>query len=176
MTVKEILTEIAGDPEKPNRFSKKSFNKLLSAMANDFEFEELVAQVEGGEYKGDKSYNPAKELRKWCRKVVEKAGIDKNESALIETADFTIDDVSGLHEYFASALYEFMASGNKYNIIPKKDLNAVMSIKPVGKKVKEVKARNPHTGEEMDPYEQETAEHRELKAQNKVPKYLKHRL
>lgn len=176
MTVKEILTEIAGDPEKPSRFSKKSFNKLLKAMANDFEFEELVAQVENGEYTGDSSYNPAKELRKWCRKVVEKAGIDKNESALVESADFVIDDVSGLHEYFAAALYEFMASGNKYSIIPKKDLNATMSFRKEPKKTKEIKARNPHTGEVMDPYNQETDEHRVLKASNKVPKYLKHRL
>lgn len=177
MKVKEVLQEIQAKSEKsPNRFSKKSFKKLLKAMANDQDFEELIAQVKGGEYVGDEIIYPAKELRKWCRKMVEKAGVDKSESAKVLDKDFVIDDVDGIYEFFASVLYEFMASGNSYSILPKKDLKGDIYIKSIEEKTKTVKCRNPKTGEDMDPFDQKVEEHRVLAVKSPAPDYLKHRI
>lgn len=177
MKVKDVLMEIRSKSEEsPNRFSKKSFKKLLKAMANDDDFGELIAQVKGGEYVGDEIIYPSKELRKWCRKMVEKAGVDKSESGKVLEKDFVIDDVDGLYEYFASVLYEFMAAGNKFSTIPKRDLKGDIYIKSVEEKTKTIKCRNPKTGEEMDPFQQRVEKHRALGVSSPAPDYLKHRI
>lgn len=175
MKVAEILEEIRSKSEdSTNMYSDKRFKKLMKAMANDDTFEELVAEVKSGEYLGDKKYNPAKELRKWCVKVVQKAGVDKEEAKKVLEKDFVIDDVEGLPEFFAATLYEFMAAGNAYDIIPKKDLKASIRIGKVDEKVRTI-SRNPQTGESITPYDMVTEAHRAVSVKNPSPKYLKHR-
>lgn len=175
MTVAEVLEEIRAKGDSKAIYSEKKFKKLMKAMANDKKFTELVAKVKNGEYIGDEEYNPATKLREWCVKVVKKAGIDKAEAQKVLDEDFIIDDVEGLPEFFAATLYEFMASGNTYDIIPKKDMKANIRITDVPEKTKTVKSRNPQTGEVMDPFEQTTEAHRVVSVKSPAPKYLKHR-
>lgn len=174
MTVKEVLENIKGGAT-PNRFSKDKFDKLLLAMANDTEFKGLVAQVKGGEYVGDIEVEVAEGLRKWVKGVLEDVGMDKADAAIVLDPSYKFKNVNGLQEYFAHTLYNFLAAGNKYDLVPQKDFKATIHIADVAEGVKTGMARNPKTGENLGEYEVTTEAYRTLKVSSPAPDYLKHR-
>ena len=80
MKVKDALESMHGTVSadgkvKLNRFNKKKFADLMVALANDTEFTSEVARsVNGGDECVVEEIAVSKEFRKWCRKLVEKAG------------------------------------------------------------------------------------------------------
>lgn len=176
MTVKEVLEEIKSAGEnKYNRFSKKSFNKLMKAMANDPEFEVKVAQVKGGVLVDEIPVMVSKEFRKFLKGVVEKAGIDKKESEFVLDPSFTIDNVDGLYEFFTAALYKYIEAGNKFEMPQTKDFKGTLYMKSNAPAKKTRKPRNPRSGEYMDEYEETTEAYHSLGVSSPCPSWLKSR-
>ena len=80
-SVAEVLESIRPTPAVKengkanlNRFSKKSFNALLTAMANDPEFTTDFAVSSKGELKSVDQIKVTEGFRKWLKMVVEVAG------------------------------------------------------------------------------------------------------
>lgn len=170
LTVKEALEKTSG-----GRFNKKAFNEVLKAMANDTDFVAKVASVKKGELEGVEDVLVTKGFRKWIQGIVEKAGIDKAESALVLEDSFTIDNVDGLYEFFAEAVYEYISAGNQFNLLPKEDFKGSIYLKDVVASTRKMKCRNPKTGEDLGEVEIEYATHKELGVSSGCPEYLKTR-
>ena len=181
MTVEEALATMQAKKNAKgetilNRFNKKSFNNLLLAMANDVEFTSKVAKKVKNE-DGTDSFEledvmVTKEFRKWCKKIAEKAGIDRAESERIMTSDFTINDVEGLYDFFATALYEYMNAGNKFELPSKEDFEGSFFIKEVDEVTKEYDGRNPKDGSFTGRYKSTNKKHKEAKVKSSCPSWL----
>lgn len=172
-TVGDVLNEIKMKGNTPNRFSKKAFNRLVKAMVNDPTFTEAVAESSGEELIKVTDVAVSEGFRKFLKKVLEKAGMDKKDSEVVLGKDFTIDNVDGLYEFFAAALYEYMNAGNKFDLLQKENFKGSLYLADVeaGSKVSEVK--NPSTGEKIGTFEFSHKAYQTLKVTSPCPKYLK---
>lgn len=172
MTVNEIKESITAQPGTYNRFNKKNFEKLIKSMVNDPEFTTAVAHVKGGELASISEIKVTEGFRTFIKKVLEKFGVDKNESARVLSPEFNIDNVEGLYEFFATAIYEYISTGNTFDLIPKEDFRGGIRMKTVEESVKETTAYSPQTRECLGTYETKKPKHRVLVAKSSCPKYL----
>ena len=172
-SVGTVLEEIKQKGNRPSRFSKKAFNRLMKAMVNDPTFTEAVAESSGEELVKITDVAVSDGFRKFLKKVLEKAGMDKKDSEVVLGKEFTIDNVDGLYEFFAAAMYEYMNAGNKFDLLQKETLKASLYLSAVeaGSRVGEV--RNPQTKESMGNYEFSHKAYQTLKVSSPCPKYLK---
>ena len=183
LTVEEVLAQMEakrddeGNIKTFNQFNKKNFTKLLKAMMNDPSLTTQVAKVTKGQLESVEEIAVGSDFRNWCRKLVEKAGVDPNESQVVMTKDFQIDSADGLYEFFATAVWLYMEKGNLFQLLPKEDCKAAsFGVKKV-KANKTVRAtRNPITGEDNGTFEFSEEDHREMFVKNAgCPDYLKQR-
>ena len=172
-TVGLVLDEIKSSGKAPNRFSKKSFNRLMKAILNDPSFTEGIAVSSGEELIKVEQLAVSEGFRKFLKKILEKAGMDKTDSEIVMSKDFTIDNVDGLYEFFAAALYEYMDAGNKFDLLPKEDFKGSIYLAEVAASTKVSEVRNPQTKETLGTYEFKYEKHKTLKASSPCPKYLK---
>lgn len=172
-TVGLVLDEIKQKGKSPNRFSKKSFNKLVKAMLNDPSFTEAVAVSSGEELVRVEQIAVSEDFRKFLKRVLEKAGMDKKDSEVVLGKDFTIDNVDGLYEFFAAAMYEYMNAGNKFDLLPKEDFRGSLYLQTVEASTKISEVKNPQTKESLGNYEFMYQQHKTLKSSSPCPKYLK---
>lgn len=169
--VNDVLKEI--NPKKENkRFNKKEFNKLLTAIANDPDFTTHVARGKKGEI-NVKEIMPTKEFRKWCKKLLEKVGLDSKESSIVLKKDFQFDNMEGIYEFFTEALYLYMSNGNKFDFIPKKDFKGTIGVKKVKKSVNVADVFSPKDRKFLGKYETTKEEHNVLTVKSSCPSYLK---
>ena len=120
---------------KLNRFNKKKFSELLTALANDTEFTTQVAKsVNGGTEFTVEEVAVTKEFRKWLKKQVEKCGVDRMESEKILTNEYVIDDMNPFYDFFTTAMVEYMNAGNYFQFASRPDFEATLSTKKVDKK------------------------------------------
>lgn len=175
LTVSEALEMVKGDTQKPNRFSKKNFNILMTALANDVDFTAKVANVKKGELESVEDIMITKGFRKWCKKLVEKAGVDKSESERILTDAFVIDDMDGLYEFFATALYEYCKAGNRFSLLSTDDFKGSISIKNVPETTTVADAYSPKDRSYLGTYETTKGAHKELVVKTGCPDFLKNR-
>lgn len=182
-SVSEVLESIRPNPvvkengkTNHNRFSKKSFNELLTAMVNDPDFTTDFAVSAKGELKSIEELRVTEGFRKWVRMVVEAAGIDKNESEIVMTKDFVIPNMDGIYELFTTAMYEYMKNGSRFDMIPKKDFKASLAMNKKGPKTKKGTLLNPSTGEILGTYSTEMAEHWEIGVKSGCPNWMKKRM
>lgn len=180
ISVDEVLAEITATKKENgdwnyNRFNKKNFEKLMKAMINDADFKTQVAKVKKGELDSVEEIEVSKGFRKFVKKVVEKFGVDKTESEKILTSDFTIDNVEGLYEFFATAMYLYIEKGNRFDLIPKKDFKGSVALKKVKKSSKTSAAHSPQTREYLGDFEVTKEEHDVLVVKSSCPSYLKSR-
>lgn len=168
-----VLDEIKQKGNTPNRFSKKAFNRLMRAILNDPTFTEKVAVSSGEELIKVEEIAVSEEFRKFLKKVLEKAGIDKKDSEVVLSKDFTIDNVDGLYEFFAAAMYEYMNAGNKFDLLPKEDFKGSLYLSTVAASSRVSTVRNPQTNESMGDFEFSHKAYKTLKATSPCPKYLK---
>jgi hypothetical protein len=183
-TVEEVLAtmqakEGASGKMIPNRFNKRNFTALMTAMANDPEFTTKVAKTRKGELESLEDIMVSKDFRKFCRTVAEKCGVDKTESARVLTNEITFSqsDLSGLYEFFATAVYEYMAAGNHFEFLPKEDFTGSIALKDVPETTKVSESFYPKDKERVSlgMYETTKKAHKELTAKSGCPKFLKHR-
>jgi len=179
MTVDEALASMAGkkngDKLVPNRFSKKNFNRLMIAMLNDTEFVHKKANIKGDQLEDVKEIMVTRNFRRFCKKLVEKCGVDKLESEKIMTPDFTIDDVDGLYDFFAAALYKYMEVGNRFDLIPTVDFKGSITIKEIPESVRVSEAFSPQDRKLLGIYETTKEAHKVVVAKAECPKHLKKR-
>ena len=154
-----------------NRFNKSNFNTLMLAMANDVDFTTQVAK----KVKDDVELEDVmvtKSFRKWCKRLLESAGMDKSESEKVLTKDFTIDNVDGLYEFFTTAVYLYLDAGNRFDFPNKKDFQGgiVLSDKEESEKIYE--ARNPKDGKSLGKVKTKKGKHKALTAKSTCPSYL----
>lgn len=175
-TVEEALADMKGKVNAkgvmlPNKFNKKRFNALMLAMINDPNFTERIT-VSRGDTIDHEEIMVSKGFRKWCRHLVEKAGMDKMESERVMTTDFTIDNVDGLYDFFASALYEYMNAGNRFDLLPKDDFVGGIELRDIDEVVRVGTAKSPRTGEILGTFKTKKKKHKEIKSKTKCPKWL----
>lgn len=182
-TVAAVLESIRPNPvvkdngkTNHNRFSKKAFNELLTAMVNDPDFTTDFAVSAKGELKSVEELRVTEGFRKWLQKVVEIAGIDKAESAVVLSKDFVIPNMDGLYELFTTAMYEYMKNGSRFDLIPKKDFKASFAMNKKAPKTKTGTLLNPSTGEVLGTYSTDMAEHWEASVKSSCPNWMKKRM
>ena len=160
--------------DKVNRFNKKKFNDHMLKLINDNDFKFEVSRFSNGELKLHEIM-PTKEFRKWCKKLLIQAGMDKKEASKVLKGDFTIESVQGLYEFFACAVYSYMEEGNKFDFIPTSDFKGSLYLSKVPKTKKTSKYYSPKDRSFIGEFEIETSEHTKLKSSSECPKYLKKR-
>lgn len=181
MTVKEVLAEMTAEMKANgkisyNRFNKKNFEKLLKAAANDVDLVASVVKVKKGQIDSIENIEVTKGFRKFCKKLVEKFGVDKTESEKILTKDFQFDSTVGLYEFFAEVMYLYLEAGNRFELLPKKDFKGSIAVK----KVKETKTRtsaySPKDRAYLGDFDITKSEHTVLTVKSPCPKYLINRV
>lgn len=182
-SVAEVLESIRPTPAVKengkanlNRFSKKSFNALLTAMVNDPEFTTDFAVSSKGELKSVDQIKVTEGFRKWLKMVVEVAGIDKAESEIVMSKDFVIPNMDGIYELFTTCMYEYMKAGNRFDLMPKSDFKASFAMKKKGPTTKKGTLLNPSTGEVLGTYSTDMAEHWEASVKSSCPNWMKKRM
>jgi hypothetical protein len=183
MTVEEALTSMKAKEGKNgnpviNRFNKKNFTTLMTAMANDPEFATKVVKVKNNEIESIEDVMVTKGFREFCKRIVEKAGVDKKESEIVLTSDFVFNtsDLNGLYEFFAEAVYKYMATGNQFDFLPKEDFKGSMSLKDVAEVTKTAEAFNPKDRSSLGTYKTTKKAHKELAVKSTCPSFLKNRI
>lgn len=180
ISVDEVLKEMQATQKDNgkynyNRFNKKNFEKLMKAMLNDPDFTTEVAHAKKGKLDSVDKIKVTEGFRKFCKKVIEKCGIDKNESGRILTKDFTFDSVEGLYEFFATAMYLYIDHGNRFDLLPKPDFKGSIALKNVPKSSKTTAAHSPQTREYLGNFETTKDKHKVLVVKSPCPSYLKSR-
>lgn len=180
-TVEEVMKEITVQPNANGKlvfakFSKDKFNALMRAMFNDPNFTTQKAIVKSGELAEVEEIAVTKGFRKFIKHVLEKYGVDEAESNKVLTEDFTVDNVDGLYEFFATALYEYIDSGNKFDLIPKSDFKGSICLKDRAPTSKVVDTYQPKTREHLGTYEVSKGAHKVLSVKSSCPKYLRKRM
>ncbi|HAU84363.1 MAG TPA: hypothetical protein DCW90_02285 [Lachnospiraceae bacterium] len=157
-----------------NRYNKKNFEKVLTAITSDPEFKFQVNKISKGELTSIEDISIGENFRNWCRKLVEAAGVDKNDSAVVMSEDFDVPSMNDWADFIAAAMLTYMDAGNEITLPSHGDIIPMtISVQKVPKTKKEKNARNPQTGEELGTFEYETAAHKAGKVKCKVPAYLK---
>jgi hypothetical protein len=177
LSVEEAIKTITGDCSKNSdklRFNRKKFNLLMTALANDVDFTTHIAKVVGDGYELTRIM-PTKQFRLWCKKLLEKAGMDRTESKKVLSSDFEIDNVDGLYEFFASAIYMYIDEcKSEFDLLPKEDFKGGIYLKHVPEKTrKNVKTYSPKDRSFLGEYDETIKAHKELKLGATIPKYLK---
>ena len=180
ISVAEVLEEMSASRKEDgtfnyNRFNKKNFEKLMKTMLNDPNFKTEVAHVKKGELDSIEEIEVSKEFRKFCKRIIEKSGVDKKESERILTDEFMFDNVSGLYEFFATAMWLYIEKGNRFDLLPKKNFKGSICIKDVKKSSNTKAAYSPQTRDYLGDFEVTKEEHQILSVKSSCPSYLKSR-
>ena len=115
---------------------------------------------------------PTKKFRKWCKKLVEKMGVDKSESEKIMTNEFLIENMDGLYDFFTEAVYLYMTAGNRFDLPSRNGFQGGIYLKDIPEKTSVSETKNPQTHESMGKYERTKKAHKELKVKSSCPSYL----
>ena len=174
ITVEEVLDEMRATRKENgdfnyNRFNKKNFEKLMKTMLNNPDFKTQVVKVKNGEISSVEDIEVSKGFRKFCKKVIEKSGVDKKESERILTDEFMFDNVDGLYEFFATAMYLYIEAGNRFDLLPKKEFKGSIAMKHVKKSSKTIAAHSPQTREYLGDFEVTKDEHNILSVKSPCP-------
>lgn len=181
LTVDEVLAEISAN-RKDNgaleikQFSKKNFEKLLKAMLNDPNFSVKVAKIKNKEIDSIEDVEVSKGFRKFCKKVIEKSGIDKAESERILTSDFTFDNVDGLYEFMAAAIYLYIEKGNKFDFLTTPDFKGSLYIKEIDSVEETKEAFNPKTRESLGVFTTKKKKYKSIATKSGCPAWCKSRI
>lgn len=180
-SVQEILAQITAQPNENGKvvlakFSKEKFNSLMRAMFNDPDYEFDRAIVSHGELVDVEKIAVSKGFRKFCKHILEKYGVDNAESEKVMTAEFTVDTVEGLYDFFAAALYEYIDAGNKFDLIPQPDFRGSVCLKDRGESSKTSDVYQPKTREFLGTYEVKKKPHKTLSVKSSCPKWLRSRI
>jgi hypothetical protein len=88
--------------------------------------------------------------------------------------EFQFTNVDGLYEFIATAVYEYMDDGNKFNFLPRYDFKGGIELetKEEVEKTSKLKDKDGNVTE----YHTLMGKHKKLKASSGCPSYLKKRI
>jgi hypothetical protein len=173
LTVEEALSVI-NKKEGYVRFNKQNFEMLTLALLNDNNFTSKVAKYRKGKLTVEEIM-PTKKFRQWCKKLLESTGMDSKDADIVMSDNFKIDNVEGLYEFFTSAIYEYIKTGNRFDFPNKEDFNGGIYLKKVKGSKKKCKEYNPKNRELLGTYLIEKEDYNKLCTKSTCPKYLKKR-
>lgn len=157
-----------------NRYNKKNFEKVLTAMTSDPDFTFQVNKISKGELQSVEDIAVGHNFRNWCKKLLEAAGVDSKESAVVFNEDFNVPSMDTWADFIAAAALTYMGAGNEIALPGHDDIVPMsISIQKVKEQKKVRDGRNPKTGENLGTFEHVTKAHRAGKVKSKVPAYLK---
>lgn len=171
LSVEEALELVKQKGKSVNTFSKKNFNILATALVNDNNFKIQVAKKVSGECQLE-DVMVTSEFRKWCKKLVEKAGVDSVESEKVLSDEFKINDVSAVVDFMTAAIYEYMNAGNRFDLPDREDFHGGFYLKNVEETTKTRDAKNPKDGTYIGTFETTKKKHKILAAKSSCPTYL----
>ena len=148
---------------------------MLTAIANDPGFTSQVAEIKNGEFAGYAEVAIGEKFRSWVRKVVEKAGVDTTESAVVLSDGFVIPNCEWMYDFFAEAMYLYMVNGGMFNMPKKEDFEGSLRIATVPASETEKEIKRPG-GESMGMFRVKDKEYKKLVASSGIPKYLRERI
>ena len=105
-------------------------------MTSDPEFTFQVNKISKGELQSVEDIAVGHNFRNWCKKLVEAAGVDSKESAIVFNEDFNVPSMDTWADFIAAAALTYMGAGNEI-ALPGHDDIVPMSISI--QKVKEQK-------------------------------------
>lgn len=158
------------------KYSKDKFNALMRAIINDPNYTTEKAVVKNGELVSIEKIAVSQGFRKFIKHALEQYGVDSAESEKVLSGDFTVDNADGLYDFFATALYEYIESGNKFDLIPKEDFKGSICLKDRPETTKVVDTYQPKTREHLGTYEVTKKKHKVLSVKSSCPKYLRKRM
>ena len=161
-----------------NRFNKKNFATLMTGMANDLTLTSDIVKVKNGDIESVEKVLVTEGFRQFCKKIIEKAGVDKKESAVVLTSDFefNIADFNGFYEFIEYAIYKYMELGNQFDFQPREDFKGSISLKDVDEVTKTAEAFSPKDRSSLGVYKTTKKKHKELAVKSSCPSYLKNRI
>lgn len=180
-TLNEVLDEIRADRKDNGKiayrqFTRTNFEKVCRAIANDPDFEtDFAVWIKDQDTITVDRLKVSYPFRLWLKRVLEQFGIDKNESKLVLEDDYEVPKMDWCYDFFATVLYEYIASGNKFMMIPKSDFKGKLYMKENEPSTKRTKAKNPRTGEYLGEFEIKNERYCSLAVESPCPDYLKTR-
>lgn len=180
-TLEEVLNEIRAERKENGKisykqFTKTNFEKVCRAVANDPNFEtDMAIWIKDQDTVTIDKVKVSMPFRLWLKKVLEQFGIDKNESQMVLGDDYVVPKMDWCYDFFATVLYEYIASGNKFQMIPKTDFKGKLYLKENESATKKTKAKNPRTGEYLGEFEVTNEKYCSLAVDSPCPEYLKKR-
>ena len=184
MTVDEVLAEIQAKKKIDkkgvekfvyNRFNKKTYTNLLRAMMNDPNLKMVTVKLKKGDIDTTDDIMVSQLFREFLKGVLIKAGVDASDASAVMSEDFTIDNADGLYEFFATSLYLYMNSGNKFDLIPTPELKASIYLDTIPESSKTAEVRDPKTKESMGTFETTKKAHKVVKVKSSCPSWLSSR-
>ena len=159
-----------------NRFSKKKFNQLLKALANDPEYKTQVAVIKQNGIESVQELSVYDEFRGFVHKLLVSAGMDKEDAKIALSENYTVDSVDGLYEFFATAMWLYMDAGNKFDLPTREDFKGSIYLKEVPEVIKTSKVFSPQTKESLGERTTKSKKHKEVKVKSSCPSWMKERL
>ena len=154
-----------------NRFNVDRFNTVMRALINDPDFT-FTSTTLVSDNAVDKEIKPTEKMREFIYKILVNAGVDKSDAKSVMKSDFKIDNVDGLYEFFTVGMQLFMNEGNKFDLIPTKDMKATLALKSVAATEVTKEVKNPKDGSIIGTFKTSTKAHKILKAVSKPQKNL----
>lgn len=185
LKVKDVIAEMTavkkvnkkGEEEFTyNRFSKKKFNQLLKALANDPEYKTQVANIKANGIDSVEELSVYEGFREFVKNLLISAGMDQEDAKIALTEKYTIDKVDGLYEFFATAMWLYIEAGNKFDLLTKEDFKGSIYIKDVPETIKTTKVISPQTKESLGERTTKNKKHKEIKVKSSCPSWMKERL
>lgn len=156
-----------------SRFSKEQFNQQIKDILNNPDYKVDVVKVSKAKAEGYDTTEVAvtQDFRKFCKRLLEKFGVDKFESEKVLSSEFQFTNVDGLYEFMCACIYEYIDNGNKFDFVPRQGFKGSLELVDVEEKVKTSKLRNKNG--DLKCYETLMKAHKKLKASGGCPSYLK---
>ena len=173
----EIIEEISAKRDDKgdiiyNRFNKRSFNKLINAIASDPEFKATVCKIKKGSITERNDITIGEDFRKWVRRVVESAGVDHTESEIVMSKDYRVPSMNWMYDMMCEAIYIYIKAGNRFDLPPKEDFAGSIYLKEIAKVENTRTHKNPQTKEIIGTFKITNEAHDELRARSTCPDYL----
>ena len=105
------------------RFNKKKFSMLCTALANDVNFTETIIKTSNGKIIDTEEILVSKQFRKFCKLICERMGVDKHDSEKIMSEEFAFapSEMKLLYEPMAAAIQEFISRDQYFEFLPTKN-------------------------------------------------------
>lgn len=169
-TYQELVSEIKEEMANGGRktFSKEAFLELSKAYLNDVNNVTDSVKIKDG-IPVDETVETVKEFRGFIERVLIDFGVDKQEASKIMTNEYSFKNVDALYPLCSELIYNYISTGKKFVMIPKRDCMASFTLQEYEEEVKMNKAPGAETEAKPTRYKK----HKKVKVESNCPTWLK---